>query len=245
MVAPAEPSDVRVGTFHEPPCPLTPELRSDLAYRRAQGETWHSLGVVFRYHSDALRRAAENDPEFAAAQERAWEEAIWEGQADGMRRLRFLANASDDDKALRAAEILVKYAAEQRRNDTRLAVERLRSETRLEAERSKTARRASEPEPEVRYLPPQPAPETDEERQERFAREHAERAAAPKAEVYLWGGKHPLGRSDGPDESDRRVRVKADWSCGLGSRGVVYWVVSDPQPPEARMPGEPEIVPAS
>jgi len=38
MVAPA--ADVpgpKVGTYAEPPCPLTPELRSDIAYRRAQG----------------------------------------------------------------------------------------------------------------------------------------------------------------------------------------------------------------
>ena len=45
--------------------------------------------------------------------------------------------------------------------------------------------------------------------------------------VYLWGGKHPLGRSHGPDETDTRVRLEYDASCGEGARGIVYWVVRD------------------
>ena len=70
MVAPtsAEGASPRVGTLNEPPCPLPPDLRSDIAYRRARGEGWDSLGVVFRYSCDALRRACENDPGFAEAQ---------------------------------------------------------------------------------------------------------------------------------------------------------------------------------
>jgi hypothetical protein len=101
-------------------------------------------------------------------------------------------------------------------------------------------RRAAQSEAEPAWvMPPQPAPETEEERQERFAREHAERAAQPKAYVYIWGGKHPLGRSIGPDETDTRVRLKCDNSCGVGSRGSVFWVVPDPVPLSAVMPGEP------
>ena len=95
MVAPAES---RIGTFAEPPCPLPPDLRSDVAYRRAHSGSWDAVGTALRYHPDALRRACENDPDFAAAQERAWAEAAWEGQADGLRRLRLAANGCDDDR---------------------------------------------------------------------------------------------------------------------------------------------------
>ena len=73
MVAPAS-ADVpgpKVGTYSEPPCPLTPELRSDIAYRRAQGHPWEALGVTLRYDCNALRRACENDPDFAEAQDKA------------------------------------------------------------------------------------------------------------------------------------------------------------------------------
>ena len=147
MVAPASaevPAGPKVGTFSEPPCPLPPELRSDIAYRRAQGHPWDALGVTLRYDSNALRRACENDPDFAEAQEKAWAAVTWEAEADGMRRLRTLANHSDDDaKAMKASEVLVKYARERRRDDTRLACEKLRSETRLAAQAARAERRAA------------------------------------------------------------------------------------------------------
>jgi len=237
MVAPvsAEVPGPKVGTYSEPPCPLTPELRSDIAYRRAQGHPWDALGVTLHYSPDALRRACENDPDFAEAQEKAWAQVTWEGEADGMRRLRTLANHSDDDaKALKASEVLVKYARERRRDDTRLACEKLRAETRLAAEAARAERRAAQPEAEVAWPRPQfPAPETEEERRKRFDREHAERAAQPEAEGYVWGGKHRIGRSHLPDETDTRVRLKDDRSCGVGQRhGLIFWVV-----PESVCPG--------
>jgi hypothetical protein len=247
MVAPTvEVPGPKVGTFSEPPCPLTPELRSDIAYRRARGEGWDSLGVVFRYSCDALRRACENDPDFAAAQEKAWAQVTWEGEADGMRRLRFVANHSDDDaKAMKAAEVLVKYARERRRDDTRLACERLRAETRRAAEAARAERRAAPAQEDVVWAGPRwPAPETEEEKRKRFDREHAARAALPKAYVYVWGGKHPLGRSHGPDGTDTRVRLKYDASCGEGARGIVYWVVRDSESLEPVTPGEPKAAEA-
>ena len=213
-------------TFNSPPCPLTPELRSDIAYRRAHGHSWDAIGVTLHFHSDALRRASENDPDFAAAQERAWTTATWEGQADGMARLRLMVNGCDDDRALKAAEVLVKYASERRRDDTRLAVEKMRAEAQV----ARAAARAKADAPREEPARPVivgwvPAPETDAERQKRFAREHAERATEPDAEVFLWGGKHPTGRSVAPDDSDTPVRVYADWSCGVGGkRCPVYWV---------------------
>src|ERR1700712_3936838 len=146
MVAPAEP---RVGTYAEPPCPLTPELRSDIAFRRAQGHAWLALGVSLHYDCDALRRATENDPDFAAAQEKAWAEATWEGEAEAMHRLRGLVNSSDDAQAMQASEVLVRYARERRRDDTRLAVEKLRAQTQLAKIEARAAEkeRAEEPPP--------------------------------------------------------------------------------------------------
>ena len=150
MVAPAE---ARIGTFAEPPSPLTPELRSDIAYRRAQGHSWDAIGVVFHYHSDALRRAAEGDPEYAAAQEKARAEAAWEGEADGLCRLRLLADGADDGRALAAAEVLVKYARERRRDDTRLAVERLRADAQQARAAARPAQAgAAREEPAGRHL---------------------------------------------------------------------------------------------
>ena len=218
MVAPA--------AFADPPCPLPPALRSDIAYRRAHGHSWDALGVTLRYHPDALRRACEADPEFAAAQDKALAEAAWEGQADGLCRLRLLANGADDGRALHAAEVLLKYAAERRRDDTRLAVERLRADAQVARAAARAPAGAAREEPAgpviVGWVA---APETDAERQARFAREHAARAAEPAAEVFLWGGKHPTGRSVAPDDSDTPVRVYADWSCGVGGkRCPVYWV---------------------
>jgi hypothetical protein len=233
MVAPAsEPTTAadpappaRLGTFTGPPCPLPPELRSDVAHRRAHGHSWDAVGCALRYHPDALRRACESDPDFAAAQERAWAEATWEAEAEGMRRLRALADGCDDEVALKAAEVLVKYARERRRDDTRLACERLRAEARTAAEAARSERAAARE--EAVYMPMLPSPETEQERRDRFDREHAARAAEPKARVYVWGGRHPLGRAFGPDEADTRVRLELDESCGVGMKGGVYWVVAD------------------
>jgi hypothetical protein len=227
-VDPALPA--RAGTFSNPPCPLPPDLRADVAHRRAQGHPWDAVGCALRYSPDALRRACDADPAFAQALERARAEAAWEAEADGLRRLRQLAAIGDDAVALKAAEVLVKYARERRRDETRLECERLRADTRLEAERARTERaerRAAPRAEEAVSLPRLPSPETEEERRDRFDREHAARAAEPKARVYVWGGRHPLGRAFGPDEADTRVRLELDESCGVGMKGGVYWVVAD------------------
>ncbi len=219
MVTPAES---RVGTFTEPPCPLPPNLRSDIAYRRAQGHRWEAIGVALNYHSNALRQATENDPEFAAAQEKAWAEATFEGEAHAMGRLRLMVNSDDEDRALRAAEVLIKYARERRRDDTRLAVEKMRAE----AQHAKIEARAAEKD-RVEELPPPMVyhRETPEERAAECERIDLERATKPDAEVYLWGGKHSIGRFVPPSDSDARVRVVPDWSCGIGARNVVFWIV--------------------
>ena len=244
--APDAPPEPRVGTYDNPPCPLTPELRSDIAYRRAFGSPWVAIAGMFHYDEDAIRRATENDPDYPAALERAWDEVTREGQSDGMRRLRLIANSFDDtDRALKAAEILMKYAREERRDHTRLSIEKLRSETKLAVEAARIEGRVAKEAEESPWLTmPIPKPETHEEmairREVEAAAAAAEMSKKELPDVYIWGGKHPLGRSVGPDETDTRVRLKPDWSWGLGSRGTVYWVVPDPVPLLAAMPGEPD-----
>ena len=226
------PTPLFGGTFDQPPCPLPPDLRSDLAYRRACGRSWASMADALGYHPDALRRATENDPEFPAAQERAWAEVAWEGQADGLRRLRQAANGSDEDRALKAAEILVKYATERRRDDTRITVEKIRAEVAHERVEARVeAHRAKVVEPAFPAWPPFPpeVKETEDERIARVERESAEKASnpPPKTEVYLWGGKHDIGQCLDPDESDVKVRVVPDWSAGRHDRHIIYWVVPE------------------
>ncbi len=210
----------------EPPHPLTPELRSDLAYRLACGYSWNALGGALHCDPDALRRAAENDPEFPAAQERAWAQATWEGEADAMVRLRRMLYEDDPDKSFKAAEVLVKYARERRRDDTRIAVEKLRTEAAHVRAEARAAQHAPAPEPAWPPFPPV-VKETEDERIARVERESTEAASnpPPSAEVYLWGGKHHIGQCVEPDESDVKVRVVPDWSAGCGSRMTIYWVV--------------------
>jgi len=207
---------------------MTPEFRSDLAYRRAQGWSWKELGGTLSCDPDALRRATENDPQFAEAQERAWAAVTWEGQADGMRRLRHVATGGEGASATQAAEVLVRYAQERRRDETRLAVEHLRAQTRLEVEKLRNERAAAkktneeaEPRAPGMLIAPDPTPEE-------WERINTEEAAQPGAEVYLWGGRHRLCVCEQPDAADVRVRIKKDWSLGVaGGRDVVYWIVAD------------------
>lgn len=239
MVAPANASvnafadpvlEARDGPFPEPPCPLTPELRSDLAYRRAAGYAWVALAATLHYDPDALRRAAENDPEFAAAQEKAWAQAAWEGEADAMRRLRRMLYEDDPDKSFKAAEVLVKYAREHRRDDTRIAVEQMRTDVQKAKIESKIAlaaeaSRLAEPAPYQPCVYPVPTEAEYAEMRETAAIEGSTKPGSPH--VYLWGGRHDIGRSVAPDESDLKVRVIEDWSAGCGARGVIYWVIPE------------------
>ena len=210
--------------------PMTPKFRWGLARRRAQGASWEDLAAMLNCDADDLCFAAESDLEFTKVQEEAWAQVIWAGEADGMRRLRLIANTGSGDGARYAAEVLVKYAAERRKNDTRLAIEQERDATRIAVEKMRSeraAQKAPAQEEEEWVPPPRIVKETEEEWQKRSDREHAERAAQPEAKVYIWGGKHALGRSIPPDESDIRVRLKDDWSVPAYAPewNLMYWIV--------------------
>jgi hypothetical protein len=216
----------------DPAVPMTAKWCSDLAWRLANGWTWKELAETLSCDADELRFATENDSEFAQVQERAWARVTFDGEADGMRRLRQVANTGSGDSAQHAAEVLAEYAAERRRNDTRIALEKERTACRIAVEKLRTERaalkaRKQAKEDEEWVGPPREVKETEAEWQKRSDREHAERAAAPEAKVYLWGGKHALGRSIPPDESDIRVRLEDDWSVpSYGpSWNLIYWIV--------------------
>ncbi len=139
-----------------------------------------------------------------------------------MVRLRRMLYEDDPDKSFKAAEVLVKYARERRRDDTRIAVEKLRTEAaHVRAEARVEAQRAKVVEPAWFPLMPPVVKETEDERIARVERE------AIEAAVYLWGGKHHIGQCLEPDASDVKVRVVADRSAGCGSRMVLYWVVPE------------------
>ena len=239
MVALADPPAAPL--LSEPPCPLTPELRSDLAFGRACGRSWKGLAEGRGHDPDALRRAAESDPEFAGALERAREEVALKCEAEGLARLQQIAASRDERVALKAAESLVRYGLALRRERTRLAIEELRAEVKREAARAR--RRESDEEGEgdgwvtMRVPVRREAPEEMALRRD-IAAVEGSAGEGPLArevpEVYLWGGKHCTGRSVEPDASDRRVRVVEDNSVGFGQRGPVYWVV-----PEGAVPSLP------
>ena len=74
-----------------------------------------------------------------------------------MRRLRQVANTGGGESATHAAEVLVKYAAERRRNDTRLAIEKERDATRIAVEKMRSERAAKKVqahEDEEEWVPP-------------------------------------------------------------------------------------------
>lgn len=98
-----------------PPLPLPPELRSDVADRRARGAAWEEVGAALRFDPDALRRACTADPAFGADFEAAWDGVMREAEAVAVRRLRRLAESDDPKVALRAAEALMRCARAHRR----------------------------------------------------------------------------------------------------------------------------------
>ncbi len=211
----------------EPTTPLTPQLRSDLAYGRATGRSWQSLADEYGYDPGALRRATEVDPDFDAAQQYAELEVTRESEAIGLARLCALAASPDERIAMKAAELLVRHGWECRRNATRREVAAARS--------AHSCKKSDDDEGDrpgwiTMRMPIQKQPSEAElcaTRECINAEEATGRGPlAPRVpKVYLWGGKHITGQSIRPDESDRRVRVVKDSTVGVGMEDDIYWVV--------------------
>jgi hypothetical protein len=98
---------------------LSPEVRAEVAYRRARGASWDTVGAAVQLDADTLRRSVAADPLFAAALEAERAEVAREAEADALRRLRKLTESENEEVALRASVVLVRYAMECRRADAR------------------------------------------------------------------------------------------------------------------------------
>jgi len=204
-----------------PPALLTVEQRTSAAYLRARGHDWEFIGSMLKRNGFDMRCAAEADPLFPAALESARTEATWEVEGDALQRLRLLIHSEDEVVVRRACEILLAHARDRRRDETRLAVEKLRAEVQQAKAAARVARTQSEEPWERSVVYPVPTEEDRARSREGYALEQAVR---PQAEVYLWGGKHSLGRCVPPDESDKPVRIVTDYSVGHAPRGT-YWVI--------------------
>lgn len=101
-------------TLPKPPLPLSAELRTDVARRRADGRSWEAIGAALRFDPDALCRACAADPAFVAAQAEAEEASEHEAERKALRRLKRLTDSENERVALRASEVLVRYARERR-----------------------------------------------------------------------------------------------------------------------------------
>ncbi len=118
----------------------------------------------------------------------------------------------------------------------KLEIENLRCETRLKVEELRAAARglkAEKPDPADR--PPTAAEEAQHVEAFWRGRERdLQGALEPGAEVYVWGGQHPLTEGLPPDDTDTRVLVLGDGNV-RGRR--IYWVITCPQSMGVSEPG--------
>jgi hypothetical protein len=204
------------------------DLVAEVAGLRARAASWEETAAAVGWDAAELRRALRHDPTFPAALDAAEEEVYREGQADGMARLRALTKDPDPDRAKEAAQIIFRFMAERRRDQTRLEVERLRAEGR----RLKAARPANAGDDEDDGV--QLTPEQEAKVDEAFRRDQqlkAEKLAREQAIVYLWGGCHPIGDTP-PDGTDTPMAIVSDMTAFRGR--MIYWVVTDPMPTHPR-----------
>lgn len=194
--------------------PLSDDVLARVADLRARGRSWESTAREVGFAVEDLRRAVRTDPHFPAALEAARREVEQEAEADGLQRLRALL-ASDDPTIVRdAAEIIMKYLGEKRRDETRLEVERTRAGVRVARQQARAARAQEDDAAEA------------VERSQGLERAYAEECAREQAVVFLWGGCHRIGDAP-PDATDTPLRLFCDHTM----RGrVVYWAVTDPPP---------------
>ena len=211
---------------------LDADLRAEVADLRARGKKWEEVARAVQWDAVELCRAARRDPDFPAALEAAEEEVWREGQANGFARLCALTNDADPDRAKEASEIIMrysaekmKYAAQKRRDETRLAIERLRAETRITCAklRAKPAHREEIDDDDAVPDLTQAQVELVEQYRQEYERACA-KACAGKAHVYLWGGCHKIGGVE-PDDTDTHLHMTVDDS--LPGRAICWAVHPD------------------
>src|SRR5262245_11607644 len=111
---------------------LDEDLLVAVADLRARGQSWEAVAQAVHWDDVAeLRRAIRRDPYFPKALELAEQEVQREADAESLARLRAVVNGNKPVAARKAAEVILKYLAEKRRDATRLEVERIRAEARM------------------------------------------------------------------------------------------------------------------
>ncbi|MCS6863620.1 MAG: hypothetical protein RMJ56_14255 [Gemmataceae bacterium] len=213
---------------------LTDAIRAEVAQRRAEGQSWAAIAAALQWDVADLRHAVRHDPDYEAAFLAARREWEYDAEADLIHTLR--QHLHNPDTALAAATLLAKYFSDRRRDETRLEVERRRCQARS-ATPARPTRSASHPSDQSDH--PLTADEerqaADEERQAEqvFWRRQqlvAQDAAKPGAEVYLWGGDHPIGDTP-PTAADTRLVIVSDMT--LPGRHI-YWAMRYPPPTDLR-----------
>lgn len=96
------------------PLPLPPELIAEVARRRADGRSWAAVGGALRLDAGALQGACAADPRVAPALAEAEEAAVREAELRALKRLSRLTESENERVALRASEVLLRYARERR-----------------------------------------------------------------------------------------------------------------------------------
>lgn len=134
-------------SIHESPASvslaLSDDLRAEVAYLRAHGQSWEEVAAAFGWNAAKLRWATRCDPNFEAELTHARLEAEKDAEAALLAKLHELVGDEDCDRAIRAAALLTRHIISKRREETRLAVEQFRTQrliAQAEAEKAKTER---------------------------------------------------------------------------------------------------------
>lgn len=204
---------------------LPAALVAEVADRRARGQSWSAIAAALAWDEVALRAAVRHDPRYAAAMAAARREVEQEAEAELIHTLRqHLHNA---ETALPAATLLAKYLSDRRRDTTRLEVEQLRR-----SHRPATPGLPADPQPPPAAATPWTADDDQQAERDFWRRQHlvTQEAAQPSAEVYLWGGDHPIGDTP-PTAADTRLLIVSDMT--IPGRHV-YWAMRYPPPTDLR-----------
>lgn len=227
---------------------LSDQNLTRVADLRARGRSWDEAAASVEWESFDLQRACRGNPKFEALLAQIQRELVDDGQAEGLHRLRALVRDKNEKIALRAAEVLVKNAQQERECEARLEIERRRCEARVEVARLRAGAAGVKAEPE-----PEPHTELTDEDYARYEAVlwrshewHVKEAlegripsypSARESEVWVFGGQHEFG-GHAPGAGDTRVILRADHSV---PGRVIVWALTAAQHMRlmSRLPSDP------
>ena len=221
----------RVYPDFDPAGAICEDTLAEVAYLRAHGKSWEETAKAIEWDAVELRQVLRHDPNFPAMLELAQREAEDEADADGLARLRVLAHSPHEDVALHALQIITKYLADKRRDETRLAVEQMRAQTKLASIQQRAAKTKQKEEEEEEEEDPELTP-AQVAQFEKASREYqakmVDAVTANGIVVYLWAGDQKLiNRPPGPQDKPLQILRSHDALCG---GNPVYWAVPFPCP---------------